>query len=373
MSRSFERHGFRYRVANPGDDQAIAALLNDNAIPGWIALSYRTQPGWHRPLCRSIASATIIGTRIADGKPGGIATRSVHPSYRGGCNADVGWLGQLRIDPEFRNRPHVLKSGFDAVRTFLHDPAETPWYLASIISGNETARRILQAGLDGFPRFEPLFEYRTFAFSTGASRPRPSNVRAAHAGEIDRIVEFINAHNRMRDFAPRLADATEFDGSGWAGLAAADFLVHETDGKLDGVAAIWDQRPYRSIVAVGYVRPLAVLRPIANFLSAVSGLPLLPAPGQALRQVYLSLAAVAGDEPEIWRELLDAALIKARGRGADLLCCGFASGDPIGGYLARRLPHRQYDSTIYRVFWQDDAKLLAAGDANSPKVEIGLL
>ena len=310
----FERHGFRYRVAEPGDDQAIAGLLNDNAIPGWIALSYRTQPGWHRPLCGSTASATIIGTRISDGKPGGIATRSVHPSYHGGRSADVGWLGQLRIDPEFRNRPHVLRSGFDAVRTFLHDPAQTPWYLASIISGNDTARRILEADLDGFPRFEPLFEYRTFAFSTAApSRSRASRfaprVLTRWAGSpTSSMSRTGNATSHRALPAPQFAEVA-------AGrdrrLAISWFTKPRHAG---GVAAIWDQRAYRSIVADSAITGRSLRRaPLANLLPAASGLPLCRRRGAGAAPGLSALAAVAGDEPEIWRDLIAAALAQARG------------------------------------------------------------
>ena len=58
------------------------------------------------------------------------------------------------------------------------------------------------------------------------------------------------------------------------------------------------------------------------------------------------------------------------GRSRRVLRSGI-EGERVPG--DRRFAHRQYDSTIYLVYWQEDAKLFAMPDANSPKLEIGLL
>ncbi|MFZ2102055.1 MAG: hypothetical protein WAU86_15970, partial [Oricola sp.] len=304
MTGTFERHGFRYRVAEPRHDAAIAGLMNAFAIPGWIALAYRTEPGRHPPLRPDARSATVIGERLEDGRLGGMATRSMLPSFLGGKPRDIGWLGQLRIDAAFRNRVHLLRAGFEAVRTFLHDPAETPWYLASIIEGNDAARRILEAGLDGFPLFESLFDYMVLAMTVPARRGDfPRSVRRAGPGDMAAISAFLDGQNRPRDFAPRIGDAVSGPAA-WAGLAPGDFLIHETDGRIDGAAAVWDQRPFRSFAVTAYRPPLGRLRPLINLASPLTGLPRLPAPGDALGQAYLSLAAVRGDVPEVWIDLV---------------------------------------------------------------------
>ncbi len=371
--RAFERHGFRFRLAEPKDDAAIACLLNHNAIPGWITLSYRTQPGFHRPLWSEVESGSVIGTRLSDGTPGGMATRSVHPGFLQRRPVKIGWLGQLRIAKEFRNRAHLLRGGFEAVRTFLHDPAETSWYLASIITGNEPARRILEAGLHGFPHFEPLFDFHTLAFSTAvASRRFPPDIRTGEARDMPAVAAFLDQENMGRDFTPRLGEAANFPED-WQGLHPADFLLHETGGTLNGVAAVWSQQPFHSLLVRGYRAPLGRLRALVNLFAPLTGLPRLPAPGAALEQAYLALPAVAGDEPEVWQALRGAALTLARRKGAAVLAAGFAEGDPAAAILAERRRHNRYGSTIYKVFWEDERAAAETLAFSRPKLEIGLL
>ena len=103
----------------------------------------------------------------------------------------------------------------------------------------------------------------------------------------------------------------------------------------------------------------------------MTGLPRLPALGSALEQAYLTLPAVSGDAPEVWRPLGEAALTLARRKGIAVLAAGFAEGDPAAAILAERRRHHRYDSTIYKVFWEEER---AAAEAFSrPKLEIGLL
>ncbi|MCG6859199.1 MAG: hypothetical protein LJE67_14160 [Salaquimonas sp.] len=371
MTRSFTRHGFRFRVAGPEHDKAIADLLNANAVAGWISLAYRTEPGWHHPLRPDARSETVIGTRLEDGQAGGIATRSVLPSFVNGQARPVGWLGQLRVDPQFRNRAHLLRAGFEAVRTFLHDPAETPWYLASIIEGNDTARRILEAGLDGFPLFEPLFAYEVLAMTAPARTTFPATIRRAEPGDMTVIGEFLDEQNRSRDFAPHIGNSSGL--SEWTDLAPSDFLVREEGGRIGGVAAVWDQAPYRSLVATAYRPPLDRLRPLVNLAAPLAGLPRLPAPGRPLGQAYLALPAVRGDDEAVWIDLVTAALVLTREKGLQLLAAGFAHDDPLRVVTARRFRHRTYRSTIYGVRWGEDGECLDPAKIAMPKIEIGLL
>lgn len=371
MTASFERHGFRFRIAEPEHDEAIAGLLNDNAVPGWIALAYRTEPGWHRPLRPDTQSATVVGTRLDDGRAGGIASRSVLPSFFAGEPRRIGWLGHLRIDPDFRNRVHLLRAGFEAVHTFLHDPDETPWYLASIIEGNDNARRILEAGLERFPVFEPLFDYTVLAITVPRREERTSSVRRASPSDMNAIARFLDEQNRERDFAPFIDNGPDL--SRWTGLTAGDFLISEMNGRIEGVAAVWDQSPYRSLAVAAYRPPLDRVRLLVNLAAPFSGLPRLPAPGQPLGQAFLSLQAVRGNDEAIWTDLVTAALALAREKGLQLLAAGFVRGDPLEGATARLFRHRAYKSTIYSVRWGEDGERLDPANFVMPKIEIGLL
>lgn len=370
-----ERHGFSFQLASTEQDQAVANLLNDNAIPGWISLSYRTQPGLHRPMRRDAYSHTVIGLRLSDGLAGGVASRSYYPCFLAGRPASIGWLNQLRIAPRFRNRPHLLRSGFDAIDALPACPRLTPpaapWSLASVIADNRTARRILEANIEGFPRFDPLFDYRVFAIAARKAH-LPPFVRRAAIEDQAAIMGFLNTQNRDRDLAPRLTSVDELF-HGWAGLSIHDFLIYERAGEICGVIAVWDQLPFRSMHVVGYQQPLARLRPLVNLVARPTGLPRLPPPGQDLRQVYLTLLTTAKDDAEVMQALVLAALSLAKQKGAELAVIGLAESDPLAPLLQRNFRHRSYDSTIYRICRQDKLNPAFMSSFHRPKVEIGLL
>lgn len=365
MNESFERHGFRFQIASAEHGAEIARLLNDNEIPGWIRLSYQTSPGWNRPLVRSFGSASVVGVNAA-GQLGGVATRSVHRAFLSGKIQPVGWLGQLRVDRTFRHRAHLLRAGFEAVERFLHDPVQTPVYYASIIEGNEPARRILERGLAGFPRFERLFDYEVIAIAA----PRAGRV-LREQNDLSEITSFIAAQNRDRDLAPA-PEARELATDGWAGLKPEDFIVLRENGAICAVGAVWDQHPYRSIRVQGYRAPLDRMRGIMNIFGPLTRQPRLPLAGQDLRQVYLSLSAFVDDRPDLWAALTRSALNLAGQKGAALLALGFAANDPGGVAVKAAFRHRIYRSTIYRVSLTGD---ISSGPSHltRPKIEIGLL
>jgi len=369
---SFTRHGFTYRIAGADDDAEIARLLNDNEIPGWVSLSYRTSPHWHRPLARSVKSQTIIG--VDDhGKAGGLATRSVQEGFLGHRPARIGWLGQLRIDRPLRHRAHLLRAGFEAIERLLHDPAETPYYFASIIDGNEPARRILEKGLAGFPRFEPVARYRVLAMATSLRRWAGSSdiAPAMEPEELADVAGFLNIHNRNRDLAPHIVPV-DLAAGGWSGIAPSDIIVRRQAGEIVAAGAVWNQHPHRSIRVVDYREPLRSLRPLLNMAAPLTGLPILPAVGRDLRQAFLALATVKGNDPAMWIDLVRSALAKARAKGMTMMAVGFCDTDPALPAIARTFRHREYNSTIYRVSFSGGANM-SMPPLQNPKVEIGLL
>jgi len=376
MSNHFQKHGFQFQLAQAEHDFVIAKLLNENAIPGWIELSYKTTPRFHLSLHKNIFSSSVIGIHQTTNKIGGIATRSVHPSFLASKEANIGWLGQLRIDPEFRNRAHLLKSGFDAVKTFLHDRDKTPYYLASIIAENKIARRILEANLDGFPIFEPILNYHVKAFSTQQVWGNFSkHIRVGSTSDMPRIIEFINSINKEFDFTPRLISKKgkdEISAGKFLGLSAEDFLIHLEDEQILGVVALWDQQKYRQLQVQGYSKLTPWVRSLINIFSPLTRLPKLPGIGENLRQIFISFPAIKNNNKEVFKELYSAALKTSKQRGAQLCLAGFTEHE-IENADSLKLKHYAYDSLIYRVYWPEDAYLVNKSLSLQTKIEIALL
>ena len=85
--------------------------------------------------------------------------------------------------------------------------------------------------------------------------------------------------------------------------------------------------------------------------------PPLPAPGEVLRGAYAGFVAMDGHQPGAFRRLLEGLLELAREAGHSWLYLGLNGADPHLA-VARSLPHRAYQSQIYRVHWHGEGCVL---------------
>jgi len=100
----------------------------------------------------------------------GMGSRSVRRVFVNGTPARVGYLGQLRV-PALHGRLRSLTAGYRAIRS-THRPDELPFDLTSVVADNARARRILEGGLPGMPRYRPIAELETSLFPARGRRLR---------------------------------------------------------------------------------------------------------------------------------------------------------------------------------------------------------
>src|SRR5215471_12846071 len=155
----------QFAEACAADDADLRRLLRDYPMPGRISLSLEREPDFfadaHLPgetkqtivareggrlIC---AGSCVIRRRFANGQP-----------------QRVGYLGGLRLDQRHAGRFDVLRRGYE----FFHelqtdDPAA--FYFTSIAADNERARKFLERGLPGMPRYEFVGEFVTVSVPTG--------------------------------------------------------------------------------------------------------------------------------------------------------------------------------------------------------------
>lgn len=362
-----------YRRAEPADAPALEALLAATDLPGWIALSYRADLT-RAPQLHPAAQAQTLLAEAPGGALAGMATRLVLPGYWQGAEARIGWLGQMRLAPGFRHRPRLLRGGFAAFRSLLHQPGETPWYLASILRDNATAARLLSAGLPGFPRLAPVIDYRTLAFRARPTAPPRGalTITPARAEDAPALIAFLTAQNRTRPLAPVLEADETFAPGRWPGLRLSDFLIAREGGVIVGATALWAQAPYRALVVRRYDPRLAALRGPLNLAAPLTGLPRLPPPGQALAMAYLAFFTVAEHAPATARALLAAARAEAAKRGLAFVSLGLCADDPLLPGLAA-VRHRGYDAQICTLTWEADEIAPPRAVFALAKVEISLL
>ena len=350
----------RFALAGPGHDSQLRALLREHPMPGWVQLTLEREPDFFvAAAAMGGASQTIVA--LEDDTVVGMGCRSVREVYLNGRAASLGYLSGLRLQPRFR-RGTALARGYRLLRQ-LHEDGRTAAYLSTIIEDNRDVRALLAGGRAGLPRYRDLGRYVTFAVALGAwppgRRPRRDLV-VAHAApsELDAVVAFVNEHGRRRQFFP-VMHRNDFNSPAWQALEPGNVLAaRRADGRIEGVAACWDQSAYRQTRVVRYRRSLATVRPLLNAALRLSGFPPLPDEGTLLPAVSLSLVCVRDDNPGTLAALLNGVHAEYRGRRGWLMI-GMHERDPLCGAV-RRWTSLRYASRLYAVYWEDGRSMIDA-------------
>ena len=174
----------------------------------------------------------------------------------------------------------MLKSGFEAVRTLLHEASDLPFALTSLTADNAAARRVLCADLPGLPSYRPVGELSTFALRTAASA-MPDSVERATPRDISVIAALLQRAYRRLQFAPvwRAAALERLITVG--GLRVEDFLIVRRGAGVSACLAVWDQSSVKQTVVQGYAPWLRRLRALVNLAGPFTAMPWLPPPGSS--------------------------------------------------------------------------------------------
>ena len=162
-----------FTLATREDDAQIRRLLASNPVPGPISLRYEREPDYFAG-CDAMGPFTQVLVAKENHRVVGVACRAIRPLYINGQREDVGYLGQLRVDREYRGR-FLVPRGFQLLRE-LHDDARTQGYVTTIIEGNAEAEGILVHRPRGvMPRYRRLGTLVTLALATYPSYPSYSS------------------------------------------------------------------------------------------------------------------------------------------------------------------------------------------------------
>jgi hypothetical protein len=366
------------RLATPEDDRALCDLVRASTLPGEIQLVLARSPSF-------FDAAPVLGSRYqvmvaTDPETGaliGMAERAERRLFVNGAATDVGYLSGVRIRPGHRGGT-LLARGFRYLRE-LHRQGAVRLYLSTIAAENRTAIEVLTSGRTSLPAYHPFGTYRTFAIPVPgrtATRSSPGlTIEPAREADLTVVMEFVRREGARRQFFPccTAGDLAAPGAGPLKGMVPADLLVAWREGRPAGTLARWDQRAYKQSVVTGYSGWTRIARPFYNALSSVLRRPALPAPGHRVESVHLALAVAAGDDLEVFRTLLDAAIAREAGRGTAYLSLGLHERDPLASALR---PYRPIEirSLLYVVTFEDDGEaMLRTLDDRIPYVELGTL
>lgn len=275
-----------YRLAESADDAKLRALLQENAMQGWVAMSMTREPSFFAGMDYFGKDWAVIAEE--GNQTVGMYQCSEQTLFVNKNACSVGYLGGLRVTPEYRGRLPVLKQGYASIPELAVKQNIKCWY-TSIASDNQIALRVLEEGLKGLPKYHLLGELITLAIPV-ARQKKLKLWQLAHPEDMTAICDFYNAEVNQYQLAPVLSPAL---------LAKINLpmYVYRSSGEIQGVMGLWNQQAFKQVVAKQYRSPLNLLRPFYNMFAHLSKRVSLPAKNQILDQVFMSFFAVKNQAP----------------------------------------------------------------------------
>ncbi|MCH7851127.1 MAG: GNAT family N-acetyltransferase, partial [Nanoarchaeota archaeon] len=279
-------------LASREDDYAIRECLRNNEMPGQISIAFETEPSYFDALSVQGSESQVMVGRSDEGEIMGFGTRSFKSAYVNGKVIDIGYLGGLRVRPEFRNGIGLVKA-YRYLRE-LNDDGRVPFYLTTIIEDNFEARHFLESGKMGLPNYHQLDVLSTFMIKPRKKEPEGLiEIVGGDSFDIEEILEFVNDEGSNKQFSPHY-DISDFKGDRFRGLSQSDFYVAVDGGEIMGTLARWDQESFKQTRIVGYDAKLSFARPFINAISRFSNIPNLPPVGNIINYSYLAIQTVKG-------------------------------------------------------------------------------
>ena len=367
----------RFEFVTAHNEWEVRQLLRETPVAGWVTLAYEREPDYLLgTTLEGPVQQTVLARTVEDGTLVGTFSRSERSAFVNGEPQPVGYLGLLRVRDRFRGRTRHLREGYAACHRFLHDAARTPYYVTSIIEGNATARRVLEAGLPGLPVYRPWQEFSTLALPC-RRRPGtlPSDLQVVPGSPelLGDIAACLQRNYTRYALAPYWTAADLASPERCRGLRPEDFRVALRRDRVVGCLALWDQRGFKQHVVRGYAPGVGHWRRPVNLAARMLALPRLPEPGEALAEAALSHAASDGDDPAVLLALVTAARAEAHRRGLAVVTLGLARRNPMLRAVRAAFRHLEYRSILYLVYWDDGRAAAAALDDRPAHLEAATL
>jgi hypothetical protein len=368
-----------FELAPPGDDPQLRQLLRENPIPAKISVSFEREPNYF--IAAQIEGPfhqTCVAVDPNTAKVVGMGSRAIRQVYWNGAPQPVGYLGQLRVHPDYRARRRMITEAFDLLYR-LHQDGRAPFYLSSIIEDNRAARRLLTAGLPGLPHFFEYARMLTLAVYCGQRKrrrlalPAPLRLERGSAAHTDQILACLQRNGARRQLAPHWTRDLLFHPAHTPDLSPGDFFLALDGDRVVGCLAAWDQNRFKQTVVRGYAGALARWRGIANVGARLAGLPVLPPIGAPFYHAYASHLAVDDDDPRVFAALLRGLYNHLAGRGYSYFMIGLSEAHPLLPIVSGAYRHVVYPSVLYLVTWEETLGVYRPDGALLPAPEIAVL
>lgn len=360
------------REGHQEDDAQICAQIRRNTMPGRISLASDYEPSFFSAIEVEGYEPRVIVAESGDQIVGtGLMTK--RRVYLNGNPSVVGYISSLRTDLSIRSTTAIAR-GNRLMKQVNDEWTDVPFFLCAILRDNLNARQIITSGRVGLPPCKEIGTMCSVAIPLIKRRlPRLSDsikiMRGGVVGAV-RIVEFLNRIGKEKQFFPvYTVDDLISDNGILKGLALDDFYVAVNGDRILGVIACWNQLPFRRMVVSGYAGYVCCLKPLLTPLASALHLAPMPNPGESLRNVYASCIAIEDNNPQIFKQLLNAILSNEYNTGKSFLVTGLMENDLLLPALKKYL-HIPTRTCIYAMSW-DGLEAVNQLDGRYPYLELG--
>jgi GNAT superfamily N-acetyltransferase len=331
------------RLGTQADNPKVQDLVSKITMPGPAEMCFQRTPDF-------FVGAAVIGEEytmtVADDSErpdvlAGLTVISGRDLYISGKRRRVYYSGDTRVDPFYRRRG-IASDLFIAQKEFRTGQD----LLQGIVLKDNTAP------LDAARRAANgvLFDYwvshtiETSFIFTRKVKPRiPAGVeiRAAKASDVPAMQAFFDREAPRRNGYP-CYDFTKMLNQHpyYAGISVGDYALAFKGGQIVGMLGGWDQKAYKQTRIMGFKPVIAAIRPLYNIYAGLFGGFKLPPVGGMLNYLTLHTTLIAGDDPALYRALIDW-IMANQGQKYDALACAVTSGDPLlevpRGYKRQKL------------------------------------
>jgi hypothetical protein len=316
-------------------------------LGGKPSLSCRREPDFFAGLEAVGEQTEVIGVYDEDVLTGA-CTRSWKKVWIDGRMAWIGYLGGLRLPPEYQ-RHMYLPAGYRLLREIDKDKPGC-LYLCTFVS-RSGSMQIMTRPRPGLLRFHSWGTYHAYSLLAPrySFRVRFPAVHRARREEVPELLEFLNEEGRTKQFHPVL-EARDFTDGSLRSLNGSAWYLWAPGGKIRAAAAVWDQTPCRQVIVEEYPRSLRLTLQLLNGCLRLIGRQSLPNEGEQMEMRYLAFATAEGNDPSALARVVRAALADLGGTDARLLSIGFADTDPLKDSV-RSFVKARYDSRVFLAYW----------------------
>jgi hypothetical protein len=317
---------FAIRLATEHDNAALLELTRLCPMRGTVDLAVDRAP---RFLALNALQGDPWFVAVAEDRAGGVvacAAAAVREVYVDGLPIRASYVGDLRVAPSARHSmllPVMHRYVIDRLAEHGVDLA-----YSTIVEGNTPAEAL--RGRRGLPRYLPLGRIRVAAVTGVRAHSNGKDaVETARREDVSALARLLDSCARRRDFAPVWSEAAVAHALAVTpGLGLERILVVRRGGEIVATLAAWNQSALQRRRVLAYHGAASLYRRVHDLRALVRCRPMLPRPGETLRELHVTHAAVADDDPDLFAALLREAW-RRFSPGHHFLTFGLAEGHPL--------------------------------------------